>query len=171
MIVVDELANLLKHHNNIEKQLMMLAEKARASGIHLISDLPQKLQNILEYHNFALTQYYKVEAIDYDETLALCHVWANELKDLVVDVTCELNTRRLAGENLMFEGAQGTLLDIDHGTYPFVTSSNTTAGGVATGQGLGLCTLIMCWVLPKPIPLVWVQGLSQPNCLTMWVNT
>ena len=101
------------------------------------SDLPQKLSALLEYHNFQLTHYYKVPAVDYDETLALCQLWANELKEMVVDVTEELNQRRLAGENLMFEGAQGTLLDIDHGTYPFVTSSNTTAGGVATGTGLG----------------------------------
>lgn len=101
------------------------------------SDLPQKLEAILEYHNFALTQYYKADAIDYDATLELCQLWAKELRDLVVDVTEELETRRQAGENLMFEGAQGTLLDIDHGTYPFVTSSNTTAGGVATGTGLG----------------------------------
>lgn len=101
------------------------------------ADLPEKLTSLLEYHNFALTQYYGVEAIDFDETLTLCRTWADELKALVVDVTEELNTRRLAGENLMFEGAQGTLLDIDHGTYPFVTSSNTTAGGVATGTGLG----------------------------------
>ncbi|MDO4700837.1 MAG: adenylosuccinate synthase [Moraxella sp.] len=108
-------------------------------------DLPKKLADILEYHNFALTEYYQVPAIDYDETLALCQSWASELKELVVDVSDELNTRRLAGENLMFEGAQGTLLDIDHGTYPFVTSSNTTAGGVATGTGLG--PLYMDYVL------------------------
>lgn len=101
------------------------------------TDLADKLKTILEYHNFALTQYYQVEAIDYDNTLSLCQTWAAELKDLVVDVTNELEVRRQAGENLMFEGAQGTLLDIDHGTYPFVTSSNTTAGGVATGTGLG----------------------------------
>lgn len=101
------------------------------------SDLPAKLAELLEYHNFHLTNYYHAAAIDYDETLALCQTWANELKDMVTDVTGELNARRLAGENLMFEGAQGTLLDIDHGTYPFVTSSNTTAGGVATGTGLG----------------------------------
>ena len=101
------------------------------------SDLPEKLIALLEYHNFHLTQYYHATAIDFDETLALCQTWASELKDMVTDVTAELNSRRLAGENLMFEGAQGTLLDIDHGTYPFVTSSNTTAGGVATGTGLG----------------------------------
>lgn len=112
-------------------------------------DLPQKLEAILEYHNFALTQYYKVDAIDYDVTLKLCQVWRDELKDLVVDVTAELESRRQAGENLMFEGAQGTLLDIDHGTYPFVTSSNTTAGGVSTGTGLG------------PLYLDYVLGITK----------
>lgn len=112
-------------------------------------DLPQKLEAILEYHNFALTQYYKVDAIDYNVTLKLCQVWRDELKDLVVDVTAELESRRQAGENLMFEGAQGTLLDIDHGTYPFVTSSNTTAGGVSTGTGLG------------PLYLDYVLGITK----------
>ncbi|PNP97537.1 adenylosuccinate synthase [Moraxella sp. RCAD0137] len=112
-------------------------------------DLPQKLESLLEYHNFALTQYYKVDAIDYDATLALCKAWAAEIKDLVVDVTEALETRRQNGENLMFEGAQGTLLDIDHGTYPFVTSSNTTAGGVSTGTGLG------------PLYLDYVLGITK----------
>ncbi|WP_323842686.1 adenylosuccinate synthase [Moraxella sp. Pampa] len=118
------------YEDKVARRALKVADLFRA-------DLPQKLESILEYHNFALTQYYKVQAIDYDETLALCQAWAKELKDLVVDVTEELESRRQAGENLMFEGAQGTLLDIDHGTYPFVTSSNTTAGGVATGTGLG----------------------------------
>ena len=71
--------------------------------------------------------------------------WASDLKDLVIDVTDAPEIRRQKnGENLMFEGAQGTLLDIDHGTYPFVTSSNTTAGGVSTGTGLGPLYLTMC---------------------------
>lgn len=100
-------------------------------------DLPEKLKNLIDYHNFQLTQYYQVDGIDFEETLALCQTWRDELKDLVTDVTHELDQRRKDGQNLMFEGAQGTLLDIDHGTYPFVTSSNTTAGGVATGTGLG----------------------------------
>lgn len=112
-------------------------------------DLPQKLESLLEYHNFALTQYYKVDAIDFDATLELCQAWASEIKDLVVDVTDALETRRQNGENLMFEGAQGTLLDIDHGTYPFVTSSNTTAGGVSTGTGLG------------PLYLDYVLGITK----------
>ena len=116
------------------------------------SDLPQKLEAILEYHNFALTQYYKVDAIDYDATLELCQLWAKELKDLVVDVTEELETRRQAGENLMFEGAQGTLLDIDHGTYPFVTSSNCVAGNAAAGAGVG------------PGMLHYILGITKAYC-------
>ncbi len=100
-------------------------------------DLADKLAALLEYHNFALTQYYKAEAVDLQATLALCVEWRDELAGLLSDVTAELDARQKQGENLMFEGAQGTLLDIDHGTYPFVTSSNTTAGGVATGTGLG----------------------------------
>ena len=100
-------------------------------------DFANKLKENLEHHNFALTQYYGVEAVDFDKTLELSMQWKAELKDLVADVTGELNELRKQGKNLMFEGAQGTLLDVDHGTYPYVTSSNTTAGGVCTGTGLG----------------------------------
>lgn len=100
-------------------------------------DFANKLKENLEHHNFALTQYYGVEAVDFDKTFELSMQWKAELKDLVADVTGELNELRKQGKNLMFEGAQGTLLDVDHGTYPYVTSSNTTAGGVCTGTGLG----------------------------------
>ena len=88
-----------------------------------------------------LTNYYKVDAVDYQKTLDDALEVAPLLKSMVVDVTELLDTSRKAGENIMFEGAQGTLLDIDHGTYPYVTSSNTTAGGVATGTGFGPCHL------------------------------
>ncbi|MEX3977292.1 adenylosuccinate synthetase, partial [Paraburkholderia caribensis] len=81
--------------------------------------------------------YYGVDAVDFEATLKLAEEWRDALKDLVADVTGELDKLCKEGKNLMFEGAQGTLLDVDHGTYPFVTSSNTTAGGVATGTGLG----------------------------------
>ena len=112
-------------------------------------DLEEKLRNLIEYHNFQLTQYYKVEAIDFDETFKLCQEWKEEIKGMVTDVTEDLNQLRLAGKNLMFEGAQGTLLDIDHGTYPFVTSSNVTAGGVSTGTGIG------------PLYLDYVLGITK----------
>ncbi len=96
-----------------------------------------KLKEVLEYHNFALTQYYKVEAIDYQQTFDAAMAMAEELRPMVADVTEMLHDFRRNGDNILFEGAQGSLLDIDHGTYPFVTSSNTTAGGVATGSGFG----------------------------------
>ncbi|WP_182406669.1 MULTISPECIES: adenylosuccinate synthase [unclassified Psychrobacter] len=112
-------------------------------------DLEEKLRNLIEYHNFQLTQYYKVEAIDFDETLKLCKEWKEAIKGMVTDVTEELDQLRRAGKNLMFEGAQGTLLDIDHGTYPFVTSSSVTAGGVSTGTGIG------------PLYLDYVLGITK----------
>ena len=112
-------------------------------------DLEEKLRNLIEYHNFQLTQYYKVDTIDFDETFKLCQEWKEEIKGMVTDVTEDLNQLRLAGKNLMFEGAQGTLLDIDHGTYPFVTSSSVTAGGVSTGTGIG------------PLYLDYVLGITK----------
>lgn len=118
------------YEDNVARRAIKLADLFR-------DDLPSKLSNLLEYHNFQLTHYYGVDAVDYDKTWALCQTWKQALTGMIADVANELNDRRQAGENLMFEGAQGTLLDIDHGTYPFVTSSNTTAGGVATGTGLG----------------------------------
>ena len=96
-----------------------------------------KLQEVMKYHNFMLTEYYQAEAVDYQKTLDDALAIADYLKSMCVDVTELLDTARKAGEPILFEGAQGTLLDIDHGTYPFVTSSNTTAGGVATGSGFG----------------------------------
>jgi len=96
-----------------------------------------KLKEVIEYHNFQLVNYYKVEAVNYEDVLAQMTEMAPSLISMVIDVTDELDKARLRGENILFEGAQGTLLDIDHGTYPYVTSSNTTAGGVATGSGFG----------------------------------
>lgn len=97
----------------------------------------QKLKEILEYHNFQLVNYYKEPAVDYQKTLDEIMAVADILTGIVVDVSDLLYKATVNGELVMFEGAQGTLLDIDHGTYPYVTSSNTTAGGVATGSGLG----------------------------------
>ncbi|ABG15867.1 adenylosuccinate synthetase [Yersinia pestis] len=96
-----------------------------------------KLKEIVEYHNFQLVHYYKEAAVDYQKVLDDVLAIADILTAMVVDVSELLDNARKQGELIMFEGAQGTLLDIDHGTYPYVTSSNTTAGGVATGSGLG----------------------------------
>lgn len=109
----------------------------------------ERLKEVLDYHNFVLTQYYGVAAIDYqqchDDTLTM----GEQLLPMMTDVTTALQQFRQAGARILFEGAQGTLLDIDHGTYPFVTSSNTTAGGTATGSGFG------------PLYLDYVLGITK----------
>lgn len=100
-----------------------------------------KLEEVLEYHNFTLQHYFKVEPVSYQKVLDDSLAAAEQIKPLVVDVPEWLNACQKRGEDMLFEGAQGSLLDIDHGTYPFVTSSNTTAGSAATGSGVGPCDL------------------------------
>ncbi|GAB5381939.1 MAG: adenylosuccinate synthase [Aliiglaciecola sp.] len=109
----------------------------RVGDLFNAEDFAVKLKEILEYHNFVLTNYYKAAPVDFDKVLKEALAVADMLKAMVVDVTDELDQARKRGDAIMFEGAQGTLLDIDHGTYPYVTSSNTTVGGVATGAGFG----------------------------------
>jgi adenylosuccinate synthase len=96
-----------------------------------------KLEPLLEYHNFVLTQYYRCEAVPFrttlDETLAM----APQLRPMVADVAELIQDARRRGDSLLFEGAQGALLDVDHGTYPYVTSSNCLAGAAAPGCGIG----------------------------------
>ncbi len=101
--------------------------------------LESKLKEVLEYHNFMLTNYYKCDAIDYQESLDDIRKLSEDIVPMIDDTGSRLNELYNEGKNIMFEGAQGTWLDIDHGTYPFVTSSNTTAGGAATGSGFGPC--------------------------------
>ncbi|HWS01873.1 MAG TPA: adenylosuccinate synthase [Gammaproteobacteria bacterium] len=96
-----------------------------------------KLGEVLDYHNFALVNYFKCDPVDFQKTLDEALSMADALKTMVGDVPEILAQCRRNGDNVMFEGAQGALLDIDHGTYPFVTSSNTTAGGACTGSGVG----------------------------------
>ena len=100
-----------------------------------------RLREVMDYHNFALEHYFKAEAVDYEKVLDQSLAQAERILPLVEDVTGTLHQMRRAGQNIMFEGAQGALLDIDHGTYPYVTSSNTTAGGAASGSGVGPCDL------------------------------
>jgi adenylosuccinate synthase len=95
------------------------------------------LGEVLDYHNFALKNYFKTETVDFQKTLDDCFAMAERIEPLVADVAELLFQHHRDGNSVLFEGAQGTLLDIDHGTYPFVTSSNTTAGGAACGTGLG----------------------------------
>jgi adenylosuccinate synthase len=97
----------------------------------------EKLLENLDYHNFVLTQYLKTQPVDFQKTLddALANV--PRLKPMVADVSNDLHIAHQNGAKLLFEGAQGSLLDVDHGTYPFVTSSNCVAGNAAAGAGVG----------------------------------
>ena len=99
--------------------------------------LTAKLKDLLAYHNFMLVHYYKEEPEDFDSNLKLLLEQAAIVHPMVADVTELLRQHLRRGDNVLFEGAQGALLDVDHGTYPYVTSSNTTAGGAATGTGVG----------------------------------
>ncbi len=97
----------------------------------------ERLREVMEYHNFALENYFRTEAIDYQKVLDEALAQAERIAPLVEDIPGVLHRLRAEGKSVMFEGAQGALLDIDHGTYPYVTSSTTTAGGAASGSGVG----------------------------------
>ncbi len=96
-----------------------------------------RLGEILDYHNFLLREYYKTDGVDFQQVLDETLTQAERVRPLVVDVTLALKNIQTSGGSILFEGAQGALLDIDLGTYPYVTSSNTSAGGAAVGTGLG----------------------------------
>lgn len=100
-------------------------------------DFADKLANVMEYHNFMLKNYYAAQQIDYQQALDQALSFRERLIPLTVDVTQLLDDYSREGRPMMFEGAQGMMLDIDHGTYPFVTSSNTTAGSASSGTGIG----------------------------------
>ena len=100
-----------------------------------------RLREVLDYHNFALEHYFKVDPVDYQQVLNEALEQAEEIRGMVGDIPGILHQMREKGERIMFEGAQGALLDIDHGTYPYVTSSNTTSGSAAAGSGVGPCDL------------------------------
>ena len=99
--------------------------------------LPEKIENILDFHNFVLTERFGREPLSVDEMVMEARELGEFFADLVGDVSGRLYALRKESKSVMFEGAQGSLLDIDHGTYPYVTSSNTTIGGVCTGAGVG----------------------------------
>ena len=96
-----------------------------------------KLRELLDYHNFVLTKYLGADAVDFSQTLDGAMALAPRLSAMVADIPRALYEENKAGRSLLFEGAQGTLLDVDHGTYPFVTSSNCVAGAAAAGSGVG----------------------------------
>jgi adenylosuccinate synthase len=111
-----------------------------------------KLRELLTLHNHVLTTFLNAPAIDFDVTYAEAMSHAEALRPMMADVSRELNDAHKAGANLLFEGAQGTLLDVDHGTYPYVTSSNCVAGNAAAGSGVG------------PGMLHYILGITKAYC-------
>lgn len=121
----------------------------RLGDLRNLKRFEEILREVLDYHNHALVHYYGVPALDAGEVLAQAVSEGEQLLPMMGDVTSTLHRYREDGAKILFEGAQGSLLDIDHGTYPFVTSSNTTAGGTATGSGFG------------PLYLDYVLGITK----------
>ncbi|MES2482583.1 MAG: adenylosuccinate synthase [Pseudomonadota bacterium] len=112
----------------------------------------EKLKTVLELHNHVLTTFLHAPAVDFQQTLDDALRLGEQLKPMMADVSRELNEAHLRGDNLLFEGAQGTLLDVDHGTYPYVTSSNCVAGNAAAGAGVG------------PRMLHYILGITKAYC-------
>lgn len=119
------------YEDKVARRGLRLGDALEASGF------ADKLKDVVEYHNFALVQQFGMEAVDYRQVLDEALAQVEQIRPLVADVPGLLHELAAAGRNVLFEGAQGTLLDIDHGTYPYVTSSTTTAGGAAAGSGIG----------------------------------
>jgi adenylosuccinate synthase len=109
----------------------------RVADLMYPHELPALIKIAVDYHNFILTQWLKVEPVDYDTVLKDALAWGEYIRPMVDDVATILHDVRAEGGNILYEGAQGALLDIDHGTYPYVTSSNTTIGGALAGTGVG----------------------------------
>ncbi|MEL7310893.1 MAG: adenylosuccinate synthase [Pseudomonadota bacterium] len=109
----------------------------RVSDLFLREKFAARLGEILDYHNFVLKHYFKAPTVDFSESLDQAMAHAERIAPLVADVTAILHDLGESGQSVLFEGAQGTLLDIDHGTFPFVTSSNTVSAGACTGTGIG----------------------------------
>jgi adenylosuccinate synthase len=109
----------------------------RVADLKYHKELQEKLREVLDYHNFVLKNWLKADQVDYQKTLDEALAFGDYVDPMIDDVSTTLHDVRKSGGNILFEGAQGALLDIDHGTYPYVTSSNTTVGGAYAGTGVG----------------------------------
>jgi adenylosuccinate synthase len=133
----------------------------RVADLMYPHELPALLRTAVDYHNFILTQWLHADPVDYEQVLDDALAWGEYIRPLVDDVATVLHDIRREGGNILYEGAQGALLDIDHGTYPYVTSSNTTIGGALAGTGvgvsdidyvLGICKAYVTRVGSGPLP-------------------
>jgi adenylosuccinate synthase len=121
----------------------------RVSDLYNPDNFKSSLEEVMDYHNFVLEKYFNTKRVDFNETLDDSLAYADELKPMVGDVVDRLSVLRKNDANILFEGAQGSLLDIDQGTYPYVTSSNTTAGAIGSGCGVG------------PMALDYILGITK----------
>ena len=124
----------------------------RVADLYQPAVVAERVRSILELHNFVLKNYLKAEALDPQKVIDDALSYADRLAPMVKDVSAELNRAMDAGKQFLFEGAQGSMLDIDHGTYPFVTSSNTVAGSASAGAGVG------------PQRLNYILGITKAYC-------
>ena len=109
----------------------------RVADLMYPHELSDKLHGVLDYHNFVLKHWLKADEVDFQKSLDEALEFGEYVKPMIDDVATTLHELRRDGANILYEGAQGSLLDIDHGTYPYVTSSNTTVGGAYAGTGVG----------------------------------
>jgi len=149
-------------------------DKAARIGIRMADLLDketfaEKLKIVLDQKNRMFTKMYDAEPIAFDDIFEEYYAYGQEFAKYVCDTSVVVNDSLDHGEKVLFEGAQGVLLDLDHGTYPFVTSSNASAGGVASGVGVGQPGLTTSSVSVKRTHHVSVTVRSQRNCLTISV--
>ncbi len=124
----------------------------RVADLYDEAHFAERVRSILELHNFVLTKHLGAEAVDPEKVIDGALSYAARLKPMLCDVSATLNAAMDAGKRFLFEGAQGSMLDIDHGTFPFVTSSNTVAGSACAGAGVG------------PHRLDYVLGITKAYC-------
>jgi adenylosuccinate synthase len=154
----------------------------RAGDLRDLVLFEQKLTEILDFHNFALANYYKTEPVTVASVMEKVRPLAERILPMLTDVATVIADKQAAGEPMLFEGAQGTLLDIDHGTYPFVTSSNTTSGGASAGAGIGPCDIDYVLGITKayttrvgggpfPSELVYDAAKDEGDAIGKWLGT
>ena len=124
----------------------------RVADLYHPERFAEQVRAVMKLHNFILTQFLGAEALDPEKVIADTLVYAERLKPMVCDVSETLHEQMDEGRQFLFEGAQGSMLDIDHGTYPYVTSSNTVAGSACAGAGVG------------PEKLNYVLGITKAYC-------
>ncbi len=154
----------------------------RAGDLRDLVTFETKLREILDFHNFALERYYHQTPVLAGEVMEKIRPLAARILPMLADVATIVADKKSANEAMLFEGAQGTLLDIDHGTFPYVTSSNTTSGGASAGAGIGPCDIDYVLGITKayttrvgggpfPSELHYDAATDQGDAIGKWLGT